>query len=96
MTKRSLVVLLVGVNLVLLATLMLWTWRLPEARAQIAPLGQNYVIVAGQIRDGVDAVYVIDLSQRRLHVFLPNRNQANRTVLYGGYRDLQKEFRGGR
>lgn len=96
MTKQSLLVLLVGVNLVLLATLVLWTWELPEARAQTAPLGQNYVMVAGQIRTGVDALYVIDLAQRRMHVFLPNRNQASRTVFHGGWRDLQKEFRGGR
>lgn len=96
MTKRSLVVLLVGVNLVLLATLVLWTAPLPEARAQAAPLGQNYLMVAGQIRGGVDALYVIDLSHRRMHVFIPNRDQARRTVFYEGFRDLQREFRGGR
>ena len=61
MTKKSIIILLVGLNLVLLATLILTSWKLPAAYAQAAPLGQNYVMVAGEIRDGVDALYVIDL-----------------------------------
>ena len=96
MNKKSLIVLLVGLNLLLLATLILTSWQLPAAYAQAAPLGQNYVMVAGEIRDGVDALYVIDLSNRRMHVFIPNRNQADRKLIYSGYRDLDKEFRGGR
>lgn len=96
MTKRSIIVLLVGLNLTLLATLILFSYSPPAAYAQAAPLGQNYLMVAGQIRSGVDALYVIDLSQRRIHVFLPNRNQASRTIFHEGYRDLQKEFRGAR
>lgn len=96
MTKKSVIVLLVGLNLILLATLVLTSWRLPAAYAQAAPLGQNFAMVAGEIRDGVDALYVIDLSQRRMHVFIPNRNQAAKTLIYSGYRDLEKEFRGGR
>ncbi|RIK64574.1 MAG: hypothetical protein DCC65_14205 [Planctomycetota bacterium] len=96
MSKQSIIVLLVGLNLILLATLILFTYAPPQAMAQAAPLGQNYVMVAGQIRSGMDALYVIDLAHRRLHVFLPNRDQANRRIFYEGYRDLQKEFRGGR
>ncbi len=96
MSKRSLIILLAGLNVILLAVLVLGSWRLPGAYAQAAPLGQNFVIVAGEIRDGVDGLYVVDLSQRRLHVFVPNREQTNRRLFHAGYRDLQKDFRGGR
>ncbi|MFH1416966.1 MAG: hypothetical protein ABII12_01580 [Planctomycetota bacterium] len=94
MTKRAVIVLLVGVNLVLLSTLILSSWQLPAAYAQAAPLGQNYLIVAGEIHDGVDALYVIDLAHRRMHVFVPNRDQNNRRVFNVGFRDLQRDFRG--
>lgn len=95
MTKRALIVLLIGLNLVLLATLILAAWRPPAANAQPAPLGQNYLMVAGEINDGVDGLYMVDLSQRRLHVFVPNRDINNRRIFHMGFRDLQRDFRGG-
>ncbi len=96
MTKRAIIVLLVGLNLLLAATLILSAYRLPAAYAQAAPLGQNYLMVAAEIRAGVDGLYVIDLAQRRIHVFVPNRDLANRRLFHAGWRDLNKEFRGGR
>lgn len=96
MTKQAIVVLLVGVNLLLAATLILSASHPSAAYAQVAPLGQNYVMVAAEIRDGNDALYVIDLAHRRMHVFVPNRDQTNRRLFHAGWRDLQKEFRGGR
>jgi len=59
-------------------------------------LGQNYAMVASRIRQDMDGLYVLDLSQRRLHLFIPNRDQMNRRAVYMGYRDLQKDFRGSR
>ncbi|MFQ5410685.1 MAG: hypothetical protein ACE5EC_00240 [Phycisphaerae bacterium] len=96
MSKRVLIVLLVGVNLALLATLILSRRTLPAAHAQAAPLGRNFAMVAGEINDGRDALYVLDLSKRLVHVFIPNRDQNNRRMFYEGYRDLQRDFRGGR
>jgi len=96
MNRHGVIVLLVGVNLLLLATLIILNVSPPGAFAQVAPLGQNYAMVAAQIHNGIDGLYVLDLSQRRLHLFLPNRDQLNRRLIYTGYRDLQKDFRGGR
>ena len=96
MTKHARIVFLVGVNLLLLATLILSSWSLPAAYAQAAPLGQNYAMVAGEVRDGQDAVYLLDLPRRRMHVFVPNRDFNNRRLFYEGSRDLQRDFRGGR
>lgn len=95
MTKRAAIILLAGVNLVLLATLVLVSWSPPAAYAQATPLAQNYLMVAGEINDGVDALYIIDLANRRMHVFQPNRDQNNRKVFHVGFRDLQRDFRGG-
>jgi hypothetical protein len=96
MTKRAIIVLLVGVNLLLAATLILSAYRPSAAYAQAAPLGQNYLMVAGELRDGWDGLYIIDLAQRRMHVFVPNRDQNDRRLFHAGWRDLQKDFRGGR
>ena len=96
MNRHGLIVLLVGVNLLLLATLIILNASPPPALAQAAPLGQNYAMVASRIRQDMDGLYVLDLSQRRLHLFIPNRDQVNRRAIYMGYRDLQKDFRGGR
>lgn len=95
MTKRAIVVFLVGVNLILLATLILAGWRLPSAYAQGVPMASNYLMVAGEIRDGTDALYVVDLEQRRLHVFVPNNDQNNRRVVHRRFRDLEQDFRQG-
>ncbi|QDV90647.1 hypothetical protein RAS2_17290 [Phycisphaerae bacterium RAS2] len=94
MSKRAIIVLLVGVNLLLLATLILSTPSSSQAYAQAAPLAQNYLMVGGQIRRGQDALYVIDLATRRLHVFVTSRAQNDRKVFHAGVRDLQREFRG--
>ena len=94
MTKRGLIVLLVGVNLVLLASLILMNWRPAAAYAQATPLGQNYLMVAAEIKDGVDALYVVDLTQRRMHAFVPSRDYNDRRLFYVGFRDLQRDFRG--
>lgn len=96
MNKQSIIVLLVGVNLALLATLILISAAPPAAHAQVAPVGQNFAMVTAKFRAGVDALYVLDLSTRRLHLFVPGRDMNNRRALYVGYRDLVKDFRGGR
>ena len=92
MTKRAMITLLIGVNLLLLIGLLLASWQPAAAFAQAAPLGRNFSMVAGEIRDGVDAVYIIDLPQRRMHVFVPNRDQNNRRLFHAGFVDLQRDF----
>ena len=95
MTKRGAIVLLIGINLTLLAILLLAAWRPPAAMAQAVPLGSNYLMVAGEVRDAADALYVFDLSKRRMHVFAPNVDQNNRRINYVGFRDLERDFRPG-
>lgn len=94
MTKRAWVVLLIGVNLTLLTTLVVSAWDLPRANAQAAPLASNFVMVAGQIQNNHDGLYIIDLSSRRLYVFEVDRTSKQLVQL--DVRDLQQDFRQGR
>lgn len=96
MSKRTMIVLLTAVNLILLTTLMLSSWRLPAAYGQVVSTGGQYLIVAAEIKDGVDALYVLDVGQRRMHAFVPSRNQNDRRLFHAGSRDLLRDFRGTR
>jgi len=91
MGKRSIVVLLVGVNVVLLTVLIVTAWDLPKANAQAAPLASNYVMVAGVVQSDHDALYIIDLSARTMHVFDIDRTNRNFNLL--DMRDLRRDFR---
>ena len=58
MSKRALVVLLIGANFALLTALGLMTWDLPRADAQATPLASNFVMVAAEISEHHDALFV--------------------------------------
>ena len=62
--KKALIVALVCINVALLAALI--GMNLRTAQAQTERGGNNYLMVAGRIPDGLDAVYVVDLKTRRL------------------------------
>ncbi len=93
MSKRSIVTLLVGVNVVLLTLMIVTAWNLPEARAQAAPLASNYLMVSAEINNDHDALYVLDLAARVMYVFEIDRT-SRQIVLIDG-RDLKQDFRGG-
>jgi hypothetical protein len=96
MSKRSIIVALVGVNLLLLGGLLLTAYQLPEAKAQGVGRGGNYLMCAGQIEAGLDALYVLNLDQQAINVVLMNR-QGNRPEIVGVQKgpdlvsDLRKE-----
>ncbi len=73
MNKRAMIVLLVGVNLVLLAGLILTAYDLPKAHAQGVGMSANYMMSAGQIETGLDALYIVDMTEGDLTVVLVNK-----------------------
>jgi len=81
MNKRAIIVALVGVNLLLLGGLILMAYDLPAAQAQVGR-GGNYVAVSGEIEEGIDALYVLDLDDQTLKVVLVNK-QGNQPELVG-------------
>lgn len=93
MTRRGIVALLAGLNAILLTTLVLTSWRLPVANAQAAPMASNYLMVAGEINNDHDALYVLDLAARMMFVMEVDRTGKNLIPL--DVRDLKKDFRQG-
>ena len=91
MRKSTLLSMLVCLNMLLLTAVVLRSYSLPTAAAQGTGLAGNYVVVAGEIQDGYDAVYLIDLQSRYLHAFFYDRG--TNSLKHGGLRDLERDFR---
>ncbi len=90
-SKRSIIVGLVGLNVFLLVAMVLSTWSLPKAFAQRAGAASNYIAVTCRADQDFDVVYIVDLAQRRLMCFVPDRNLKGKMV-FGGDRDLGADF----
>ncbi len=86
--KRALVAVLAGINVALLAALVLVTS--PRAGAQVAGGGSDYLMVTGRIRGNTDALYVTDLGTRRMTAFQFDRT-SKKMVQYGSRR-LREDF----
>lgn len=91
MTRNTWVSLLVCLNLVLLTGIVLTTTSPTPAHAQATGLAQNYLLVAGEIQDQHDALYVLDLRARTIHAFVFDRGK--KTLSYTDARELDRDFR---
>ncbi|MBW7906148.1 MAG: hypothetical protein LC135_16715 [Phycisphaerae bacterium] len=94
MTKNACISMLICLNLALLAGIVLCTYSPPAAQAQATGLAGNYVMVAGEIRDQFDALYVIDMRVRVLHAFMYDRGQ--KRMFLADSRDLERDMRSNR
>lgn len=90
-SRSTWVTLLVGVNLVLFTALFIVGAPPRSAGAQSTGLAGNYMVVTGQIQSQFDALYMLDLRERTLHCFYFEKG--SRELKYGGYRDLERDFR---
>lgn len=95
LTKRTIIVALVGVNLFLLASLFFSSYRLPAAYAQRIGAGSNYIGVTCEADEDYDLLYVLDLPQRKLHAFIPSRTLDGNIELVAN-RNLESDFRRGK
>ncbi len=82
MNRRAIIVALAGLNLLLAGVLILMAFELPKAQAQGIGRAGNYLMVAGEIQDGLDALYIMNLDQQILDVILLNK-QGNRPEIVG-------------
>jgi len=94
MNKKHVIALLVCLNVGLLGGLVAVT--LPQADAQpvAAPAVSNYLLMTGQVHANEDAIYVLDVTSRRLAVweFDHDTKRLERVRLM---RDLAADFRRG-
>lgn len=91
MSKTTCLSLLVCVNLLLLTGLVLCSHSPPAAYAQATSLASDYMVVAAEIEDQYDAIYIIDLRNRLLHVLYYDR--LTKRLRYAASRDLEQDFR---
>ena len=96
MSRQVLVVLLVGVNLLLFGCLILSSYSLPVAQAQPVSLRGEFILVSAQATEDNDAIYLLDLARRQMHVFravVPTVAEQAIMVRWYSSRDLVRDFR---
>ncbi len=77
LTKRGLIVALVGINLILAAALIFTRPLLPAAYAGSGGRPGDFAICTVKVHKDFDAVYILDQQGRRLHCFIPTHWKTN-------------------
>ncbi len=92
LTKRSWIVLLGGLNVVLAALLVAGLVQLPRAHAQMGARPGDFITVTAKPagRD-YDVLYMLDVPARKLHAFHPGGQQSPGLILVQP-RDLARDF----
>ncbi len=91
MTKSLAVSALVCMNLILATALFIFSAPPSAAHAQATGLSGNYMAVAAEVQDQYDALYLMDMRNRTLHVFTVDRG--TKQLQYVDYRELERDFR---
>ncbi len=91
-TRRSVIAILVGVNLVLLAALLMGSYSLPAALGQGAARAGDFVCVTAKAAgQSYDVLYLLDVRGRKLYGFYPAAAQPVRLTATAP-RDLAADF----
>jgi hypothetical protein len=94
-SKRSIIVLLAGANLLLLFGLLFATQSGPAAFAQVgAGRAGDFVAVTAKVASQTyEVLYLLDVPSRKLHAFYPQTSGAMRNQRVAAPpRDLLKDF----
>ena len=91
--KKALIVSLLCLNVALLAALVLGA-NSPEAKAQVGGARKytDYIMLTGQIWQDNDAVYVVDMSTKRLASW--QFEKTRKRLVPFRVRDLNRDFGG--
>jgi hypothetical protein len=96
MNKRVITAMLVGLNFVLLLSLLLTAYSPPAAVAQAVARTDEYMLLSAEAELNSDVLYLLDLNQRQLHAFrviVPRGGQGPIQVGWVNMRDLIRDFR---
>jgi hypothetical protein len=97
MSKRAIILLLVGFNLALLAAVVLSAYTPSQAFAQGLARSGEYILVAAEVEQSNSAIYLLDLRTRQLHAFRSTFPRAGGEVVRIAHlhtRDLVRDFGG--
>lgn len=90
--RRFWIIILTGLNLALLAAMVLSRPWLPSAMAQGSGGRGGFVSVSAKVAgQNYDMLYILDVAERKLHGFFPG-NVQTRELTYAGNRDLKADF----
>ena len=100
-SKQALIVALVGLNLLLLAGVILTACPPPAAMAQTVPAATaaetgNYMLVSCMAEPGNDAIYVLDVNNQFMFAFrtpYPYQIGDPVQIQFVSMRDLGRDFR---
>ena len=95
LSKRSIIVALTGLNLLLLAALILSSYTPPAAYAQGRGRAGDYLMATVQIHEDLDALTVINIPRGFLYVFRPQQTRNGAKLALTGQRNLNTDFRRG-
>ncbi len=93
LSKRGIIVALVGLNLALAAGLILCSYSPPAAYAQGMGRPGDYLMATVQIRSDIDALVVIHAPRAAMHVFRPQEQRGHIALQWVMSRDLNRDFR---
>lgn len=91
MNRNRILAALVCANLVLLLCIAAYNLSPRTAFAQETGLAGNYLMVTGEVQEGYDVLYMIDMKARLLHAFYYDRTA--RQLSYMDRASLDKDFR---
>ena len=93
MNKKSIIVGLVGLNLLLLAGLILASYDPPAANAQVrGGRAGDFLMATIQIHEDYDAVAIINVPLGAMHIFVPRETKTGAKLVWTDSRNLNRDF----
>lgn len=93
MNKRAIIVGLVGVNLFLLASLILMSYDPPATLAQgRGGRAGDFLMATVEIHEDYDALAIINVPVGAMHVFVPRETKAGPRLNWTDTRNLNLDF----
>lgn len=91
--KHSIIVGLVGLNLLLLAGLILSSYSPPAAYAQGRGRPGDYLMATCQVHEDYEALAVVNTQQGGMYVWIPRETGGTIKLAPTGVRNLATDFR---
>ncbi|MBS3734355.1 MAG: hypothetical protein KGY99_05455 [Phycisphaerae bacterium] len=91
--KRLAILSLVGVNLALIAALLIAAT--PSAKAQAYGGNPDYLMISGELKHGpnaLDAIYIIDQAKRQIAVITVDKDRRKLGAYRNSRRNLRRDF----
>ena len=92
LTKRSLIVGLVGLNLLVAAVLIFSLDLLPAAYAARGGRPGDFAVITVKVHKDYDAIYIVDQPVRKLYCFIPSTAHDGKLTFIQA-RDLESDIR---